>query len=322
MMTRIERIDKAVVAMLCMQRQCWEHAVGGRALIHAGKRELAILFANDSALRQRSDGRPGIVEECTASTDAIAHAPLLIYAANETGSPQLIAAVEKLKTYMVRDAPRDAEGIIYHMINLQQYWADCTYMTPPAFSALGDYGEAIKQMRGARQKLWNSEKKMMFHIYDNAQKKWIRQEFWGGGNGWTAAGLSEIIGSLPEAMSDEKEEMILFLKEILEGCIAYRRADGLFHDVLDKPETFIESNLSQMLAFAIYHSVAGGWLESRWLEEAHIMRRAAIGKIDGYGVIHDACGSPFFDRPGTSTEAQAFTIMMESAAAPFVSDSI
>jgi unsaturated rhamnogalacturonyl hydrolase len=116
--------------------------------------------------------------------------------------------------------------------------------------------------------------------------------------------------------------MILFLKEILEGCIAYRRADGLFHDVLDKPETFIESNLSQMLAFAIYHSVAGGWLESRWLEEAHIMRRAAIGKIDGYGVIHDACGSPFFDRPGTSTEAQAFTIMMESAAAPFVSDSI
>jgi len=43
------------------------------------------------------------------------------------------------------------------------------------------------------------------------------------------------------------------------------------------------------------------------------MRKAAHGKIDKFGVVQDACGSPRFDRPGTSTEAQAFFLMMEAA---------
>ncbi len=319
-MKRTDRIEKAITAMLCMQRQCWEHAVGGRALVHAGKRELAILFAKDSALRQRPDGRPGMVEECTASTDAIAHTPLLVYAARETGDPKLRQAVENVKKYAMERAPRDAEGTLYHVIDEPQFWSDCTYMAPPSFAALGDFPEAVKQFRGAKKQLWDAEKRMMNHIYDAGKKSWKRKALWGGGNGWTAAGLAEVIGMLPASMDSEKNELVAWLEEILQGCIAYRREDGLFHDVVDDPTTFVESNLGQMLAFAIYHSVTGGWLRESWLEDAHLMREAAIGKIDEYGVLQGACGSPFFDRAGTSTEAQAFTIMMEVAAAPFVGE--
>jgi unsaturated rhamnogalacturonyl hydrolase len=319
-MNRLERIEKATVAMLCMQRQCWEHAVGGRALIHAGKREMAILFARDAALRQRPDGRPGMVEDSPSSTDAIAHAPVLAYAAKETGDPVLSRAVENVRWYACEIAPRDSEGILYHVIDKPQYWSDSTYMAPPSFAALGEMAEAVKQMRGARSHLWDPDKKMMRHIYDGGCKEWVRKAFWGGGNGWTAAGLAEVLASLPDSMENEKKEMTAFLKDILEGCIAYRRADGLFHDVIDDPGTFVESNLGQMLAFAIYSSVRGGWLEESWLKEAHVMRKAAIGKIDEYGVLHGACSSPAFDRSGTSTEAQAFTIMMETAAASYVAD--
>ena len=319
-MNRLERIEKATMAMLCMQRQCWEHAVGGRALIHAGKREMAILFAKDAALRQRSDGRPGMVEDSSSSTDAIAHAPVLVYAAKETGDPLLLKAVENVRRYACETAPRDAEGIVYHVIDKPQYWSDCTYMAPPSFAALGELDEAVKQMLGAKKHLWDTEKKMMYHIYDDGTREWVRKAFWGGGNGWTAAGLAEVIAVLPDSMESEKNELIGFLVEILDGCIAYRRSDGLFHDVINDPETFVESNLGQMLAFAIYFSVQGGWLEKSWLKEAHVMREAAIGKIDEYGVIHGACSSPAFDRAGTSTEAQAFTIMMEAAAVPFVAD--
>lgn len=319
-MNRLERIEKATIAMLCMQRQCWEHAVGGRALIHAGKREMAILFAKDAALRQRKDGRPGMVEDSTSSTDAIAHAPVLVYAARETGDPMLVQAVASVKRYACETAPRDAEGIIYHVIDKPQFWSDCTYMAPPSFAALGEFAEAVKQMLGAKKQLWDPEKKMMRHIYDDGKQEWVRKAFWGGGNGWTAAGLAEVITMLPVSMKEGKAELVTFLVEILEGCIAYRRSDGLFHDVIDDPETFVESNLGQMLAFAIYSSVQGGWLKESWLKEAHVMRDAAIGKIDEYGVIHGACSSPAFDRSGTSTEAQAFTIMMETAAAPFVID--
>jgi hypothetical protein len=43
------------------------------------------------------------------------------------------------------------------------------------------------------------------------------------------------------------------------------------------------------------------------------MRAGAHSKIDQYGVVQDACSSPNFDRAGTSTEAQAFFLMMEAA---------
>ncbi|MBN1791965.1 MAG: hypothetical protein JW830_15820 [Bacteroidales bacterium] len=40
---------------------------------------------------------------------------------------------------------------------------------------------------------------------------------------------------------------------------------------------------------------------------------AGWGKIDDYGIVQGACGSPGFDGSGTSTETQAFFLMMESA---------
>jgi hypothetical protein len=43
------------------------------------------------------------------------------------------------------------------------------------------------------------------------------------------------------------------------------------------------------------------------------MRAAARLKMDADGTVQGACGAPSFDRPGPSTEAQAFCIMMEAA---------
>lgn len=319
-MRRQARIDKAVEAMLCLQRQCWEQAVGGRALVRAGKRGLAIGFARDAALRQRPDGRPGMVEDCTASTDAIAHIPLLAYAASETGEERLTRALAEARRYAYEVAPRDAEGTLYHVIDAAQYWSDSPYMAPPAFAALGDTAEAVRQLRGMKKALWDPEKRMMRHIRDAKSGGWVRGLCWGGGNGWTAAGLAEVITRLPADSGVERDELVAWHESLLAGCIAHRRTDGLFHDIVDDPASFVESNLGQMLAYSIYEGVHGGWLDASWLPEAHAMREAAISKIDRDGLLQGACGSPFFDRPGTSTEAQAFTILMETAAAPFVRD--
>ncbi len=35
--------------------------------------------------------------------------------------------------------------------------------------------------------------------------------------------------------------------------------------------------------------------------------------MDAFGFVQGTCGAPNFDRPGTSTEAQAFCILMEAA---------
>jgi len=43
------------------------------------------------------------------------------------------------------------------------------------------------------------------------------------------------------------------------------------------------------------------------------MRVASRSKVDKFGIVQGACGSPNFKSAGTSTEAQSFFLMMESA---------
>ena len=59
--------------------------------------------------------------------------------------------------------------------------------------------------------------------------------------------------------------------------------------------------------------VIAGWLDKKYLVLADKMRAASYTKIDKFGLIHDASSSPGFNRPGTSTECQAFFLLMEGA---------
>ncbi len=184
-----------------------------------------------------------------------------------------------------------------------------------ALAATGHYSEALKQIDGFRRRLWDPQKKLLAHIWDDTQNAHNTRDYWGGGNGWAAAGLARVIRSLPVDHKDDRQRLASFATDIIDGCLAFQRPDGLFQDVIDRPDTFIEVNLAQMLAFAIYTGILGGWLPGRYLPAADRMRAAARAKMDPHGYVQSVCGAPNFDSPGTSTEAQAFAIMMEASSA-------
>ena len=184
----------------------------------------------------------------------------------------------------------------------------------PAFLAVaGEYDEAMKQIKGVREMQWNRDKKMLSHMWDCEKKEFVRKDCWGVGNGWTAAGLTRVIRALPSSFENEKEYLVAYLHDLIDGCLAHMRADGLFHNIVDNPDSFVETNLSQMLAYSIYRGVKGDWIDGRYLEKADKMRSAARAKVDEFGLVQGVCGSPEFDHPGTATEGQAFFIMMETA---------
>ena len=91
------------------------------------------------------------------------------------------------------------------------------------------------------------------------------------------------------------------------------REDGLFYDFINESQTFIETNLSQMLAYSISRAVKRGWINDSYLKHAEFMRKAAYGKIDEHGYISGVCSAPNFEVPGRSTEVQAFFLLMEAA---------
>ena len=299
-----------------MQRRDWEQGIFAQAMLESGQREKLIQLTRAAVVQQTGDGRMAVVVN-GGVTDPAMGGVAYMEAAKWTGEPGMHEAVDRMQHWILHKAPRSVDGVLYHTFEAPQMWSDGINGAPPFLAAMGHLDEALIQIDGYKNLLFDSRKKLMVHIWDDGTKQLVDAGFWGGGNGWTAAGLSQVIRSLPANRSGDRKRLAEFAAAVIDGCLAHQRADGLFHDYVDKPETFVETNLAQMLAFAVFTGITGGWLPKSYLQHAVAMRAAARLKMDEHGFVQGACGAPNFDRPGISTEAQAFCVMMEAAGQAF-----
>jgi unsaturated rhamnogalacturonyl hydrolase len=307
-----EQLDKVKNVMLCMQRASWEQGVAMQALIEIGDTSNAISMAHEAVLRQKPDGRLGMVYSDWNVGDPAVNGRGVLFAFNITRDSVYYKAAQYQYQYYLQPGTRTESGNIRHNNTTKQLWSDNGFMAIPFLSFMGRYDEAIRQIAGLRKYLWDNEKKLFCHIYDEEKKEFVDKCHWGGGNGWCAAGMAQVIELLPEEKSVEKHLIIGYCTELIDACLKYQLEDGLFYDKIDE-KSYVETNLAQMLAYTIYKGIKAGWLDKSYQMKADKMRKAAYSKIDKFGFVQGVSGSPSFDRPGTSTEGQAFLLMMEAA---------
>jgi len=306
-------VKKARNAMFAMQRAAWEQGVAIQAMIECADYDMVRLLVNEALVRQTSDGRTCMLGSDNSVTDPVAAGYGILKCHELFGDDKYKQAADRLYDYCKNIAPRNAAGTVYHINNYKEIWSDAIYMLPPFLAAYGDYDECLKQIRGYRTSLWNADKKLYTHRWSDDENRFIDAHFWGGGNGWAAASFAIIYELLPADQQAYKTEIATYLSELLEGLQAAVRPDGLYNDFVGEADSFVETNLSQMAAFAVFKSVKNQAIDTKQLEFAKKMKEGALTKVDEYGYVQGAAGSPFFNSPGTSTEAQAFLLMMLSA---------
>lgn len=310
-----DRIERVKVATLGMQRYDWEQGTVAQAFLEMGEYDLVISLARGAILRQEK-GRFSVLKGNGPISDCSSVGEAVLFAAKHTGDPIFQKGADEMLNVIKTTNHRTSDGIIYHTQEPQKgLWSDFTYMLPPFLAAAGEFQEAMKQIEGYRKYLYHEKDKLYSHMWDDEKKKFAREDFWGVGNGWSAAGMTRIIKMLPESMSAEKKQLMNYTRDVIDGCLKYLRPDGLFHNVVNRPDTFPEVNLSQMMCYSIFRGVAAGYLDSSYLKSAEIMRKAANDRVDKLGYVHDVCGVPNFDRPYFAPEGQAFYLLMETAAA-------
>jgi rhamnogalacturonyl hydrolase YesR len=305
-------VGKAMWAMLGFQRASWEQGVAGQALLEAGELDAAIALAEASLVHVSKDGV--VAASGGSSADPLMLGETLLCAVQLTGDPSLAKAAEDMIRFARKGAPRAEDGTMFHQSASKEIWADETFTAAPLLASAGYGDESIAQMRGIIRRLWDPKAKLMHHRWSENQHAVMESSHWGGGNGWTAAALMRVIRSLPPERDSDRRELAAILKDLIDGCLAHQRSDGLFYDEPDDPATYVETNLASMLGYTIYESVRGGWLPEGYLPAADRMRAAVRAKIDRLGFVQGVAGAPRFDRQGISTEGQAFFILMEAAA--------
>lgn len=117
----------------------------------------------------------------------------------------------------------------------------------------------------------------MNHQWDSVRQGWHRKLIWDGGCGWVAAAIVQVLKALPDHMTAEQARLSGYLNKQLAGVLRYQTDHGLFQDILDDDQTFVEKNAAQMIAYSIYRGVTSGYLDDCYISTAERMREAANG---------------------------------------------
>jgi unsaturated rhamnogalacturonyl hydrolase len=113
--------------------------------------------------------------------------------------------------------------------------------------------------------------------------------FWGRGNGWMAAGMSELLRSLPEDHPDRARIMQGY-RTMMASLLKYQGEDGMWRQLIDHPESWQETSCTGMFTFAFITGVKYGWLdESTYGPAARKGWLGLVKYIDANADIHEVC---------------------------------
>lgn len=86
--------------------------------------------------------------------------------------------------------------------------------------------------------------------------------YWGRGDGWMAAGMSELLRSLPQDNPD-RERIMKGYKLMMEGLLKNQAESGMWRQLIDDPQSWPETSCTGMFTFAFITGVREGWLDEK-----------------------------------------------------------
>lgn len=167
-------------------------------------------------------------------------------------------------------------------------WIDDMYMITmiqsQAYKATGD----IKYIERAA-------KEMVFYLDRLQQPNGLFYHapnapfFWGRGNGWMAAGMTELLRTLPENNPDRPRIMEGY-KKMMNTLLSYQTETGMWQQLINDHESWPETSGTGMFTFAMITGTKKGWLDEKVFGDA--ARKgwlALISYIDNNGDLREVC---------------------------------
>jgi len=101
--------------------------------------------------------------------------------------------------------------------------------------------------------------------------------YWGRGNGWMAAGVTELLRYLPED-SEYRPRILEGYRKMMASLKQYQQPNGMWNQLIDEADCWAETSGSAMFAYAFITGVKQGWLDSK--EYAPAARKAWLALVD------------------------------------------
>jgi len=220
-------------------------------------------------------------------------APLVLERSMATNDAKYDPYLKRMRKF-IADCPRFDDGLLYR--KGKGAMTDDPFMTVPflvrEWKRTGDEKQidsAIAQVLGTHARLLDEKQHLLRHLWDIKAEK-PAGEFWGRGNGWTTLAHVELLAAMPKDHPRRGEVLAAFVKH-MSGVRACADPNGGWHQVLDHPESWLETSATGMLTYGIARGVNEGWLDASFANTALQAWKALQTKVTSEGDLLDVCGS-------------------------------
>lgn len=148
---------------------------------------------------------------------------------------------------------------------------------------------AVAQVRGAHRLLFDTERELFHHGWDSRTGRPAGGCF-GRANGWLAAAQVELLAALPDGYPHHDELRAGFRRH-MSGIDRAAAVAGGWHQLLDRPDTWMETSCTGLLTAALARGVNEGWLDGGLGANARQGWKGVATRILPDGDLIDICGS-------------------------------
>ncbi|MFT3828336.1 MAG: glycoside hydrolase family 88 protein [Opitutaceae bacterium] len=174
-------------------------------------------------------------------------------------------------------------------------WTDDFYMSVPFLAQMGRltgdtkyWDDAVRQVRQLSARLFVPEKGLYAHGWSENAHPYSPRFHWGRANGWAIMAMAELLEVLP-ADYPHRDDVLQLYRAQMRALIELQDSTGLWHNLLDKSDTYLETSASAMFVFGLAKGVNAGWLPASFAPAAIIGWNGVAAKILPDGRVAGIC---------------------------------
>jgi rhamnogalacturonyl hydrolase YesR len=218
--------------------------------------------------------------------------------------PDLHEVIDRFADYISTKQMRLEDGTLARPRPFEKsLWLDDAYMSVPLLAQYGKisgdrkyFDDAAKQIRQFNKHLFVPAAGLYTHGANLANPDNHPNYFWGRANGWVMVATAELLDLLPEDHSD-RDALIKILQDHAKGVANVQSGSGLWHQMLDRPDSYLETSCTAMFAYSMAKGVNRGWLNAQQYGPTAIAGWCGVvSKISDEGKLSDVCiGTSYAD---------------------------
>ena len=146
-------------------------------------------------------------------------------------------------------------------------WLDDLYMSVPCLAQMGALTGDRRYLDDAAKQIVQFHSKMFVPSNGLFMHGWIQEMsphpafHWGRANGWAIMAMAELLTELP-SNHPQRAQVLAIYRAHADGLRRVQAPSGLWHQLLDRPDSYEETSASAMFVFAIARGIRYGWLSN------------------------------------------------------------